>query len=132
MAGDNLAKTIARFVEIHPTLYYPIKLNVSHISYHTVKRDFINDVFCGTFASYNDALFDSVRLMIRYEKSLMAWREIVSKIDDKEVGDTLAMDYVRPVFVTAYDLPNVFKNRLVRGCVKLATIAGGDYSYFAS
>lgn len=29
----------------------------------------------------------------------------------------------------ARDLPNVFKDRLVRGCVKLATIAEGDYSY---
>ena len=33
------------------------------------------------------------------------------------------------MFVTACDLPNVFKDRLVRGCVKLATIAEGDYSY---
>lgn len=129
MASDSLARAISRFVEIHPALYYPIKLNDSHISHHTVKRDFINDVFCGTFASYNDALFDSVRLMIRYEKSLMAWREIISEIDDKEVGDTLVMDYVHPVFVTACDLPNVFKDQLVRGCVKLATIAEGDYSY---
>lgn len=39
------------------------------------------------------------------------------------------MDYVHPVFVTVRDLPNVFKDRLVRGCVKLATIAEGDYSY---
>ena len=129
MTRDNLAKTIARFVEIHPTLYYPIKLNDSHIPRHTVKRDFFNDVFCSTFASYNEALFDSVRLMIRYEKSLMAWQEIVSEIDDKEVKDTLIMDYVHPVFITACDLPNVFKDRLVRGCVKLATIAEDDYSY---
>lgn len=132
MASDNLAKTIARFMEIHPTLYYPIKLNDSHIPLHTVKRDFFNDVICGIFTSCNDALFDSVRLMIRYEKSLMAWREIVSEINGKEVRDTLVMDYVHPVFATACDLPNVFKDRLVRGCVKLATIAEGDYSYFAS
>ena len=132
MASDSLAQTISKLVQIHPTLYYPIKLNDSHIPLHTVKRDFFNDVFCSTFASYNDALFDPVRLMIRYEKSLMAWREIVSEIDDKEVRDTLVMDYVHPVFVTACDLPNVFKDRLVRGCVKLATIAEGDYSYFAN
>lgn len=29
----------------------------------------------------------------------------------------------------ACDLPNVFKDQLVRGCVKLATVAKGDYSY---
>lgn len=129
MASDSLAQTISRFVEIHPTLYYPIKLIDSHIPRHAVKRDFINDVFCDVFASYNDALFDSVRLIIRYEKPLMAWREIISGINDKEVKDTLIMDYVHPVFVTACDLPNAFKDRLVRGCVKLATIAEGDYSY---
>ena len=41
----------------------------------------------------------------------------------------LVMDYIHPVFVTACDLPNVFKGRLVRGCVKLATITEGDHSY---
>lgn len=115
-----------------PDPLYPTKLNDSHIPRHAVKRDFINDVFCDVFASYNDALFDSVRLMIRYEKSLMAWREIISGINDREVRDTLVMDYVHPVFATACDLPNVFKDRLVRGCVKLATIAEGDYSYLAN
>lgn len=59
----------------------------------------------------------------------MAWRKIFSEIRSKEVRDTLAMDYVRPVFVTTYDLPNMFKDRLVRGRVELATIAEGDYSY---
>ena len=39
-------------------------------------------------------------------------------------------DSVRhPVFMVACDLPNVFKDQLVRGCVKLATVAKGDYSY---
>lgn len=72
MDDDGFAKTISKLVQIHPTLYYPIKLNDSHIPLHTVKRVFLNDAFCSTFASYNDALFDSVRLMIRYEKSPMA------------------------------------------------------------
>ena len=129
MASESLAQTISKLVQIHPTLYYPIKLNDSHIPRHAVKRDFINDVFCDVFASYNDALFDSVRLMIRYEKSLKAWREIVAGVDDKVLRDTLVMDYVHPVFMVACDLPNVFKDQLVRGCVKLATVAKGDYSY---
>lgn len=41
----------------------------------------------------------------------------------------MVMDYVHPVFMVACDLPNVFKDQLVRGCVKLATVAKGDYSY---
>lgn len=40
MAGDSLAQTISKLVEIHPTLYYPIKLNDSHIPRHAVKRVF--------------------------------------------------------------------------------------------
>lgn len=62
----------------------------------------------------------------------MAWRKIFSEIHSKEVRGALAMDYVRPVFVTTYDLPNMFKDRLVRGRTKLATIARGDYSNIAN
>ena len=39
------------------------------------------------------------------------------------------MDYVHPVFVTLCDVPNTFKDRFVRGCVKLAAISKGDSSY---
>ena len=94
-----------------------------------MKRDFFGDTLLEVFRQYSNALFDSIRLMIRYEKSLMAWREIISGINDKKVRDTLVMDYVHPVFIVACDLPNVFKDQLVRGCVKLATVAKGDYSY---
>lgn len=55
--------------------------------------------------------------------------EIVAGVDDKVLRDTLVMDYVHPVFMAACDLPNVFKDQLVRECVKLATVAKGDYSY---
>lgn len=55
--------------------------------------------------------------------------EIVAGVDDKVLRDTLVIDYVHPVFMVACDLPNVFKDQLVRGCVKLATVAKGDYSF---
>lgn len=106
-----------------------MKLDGSRILFHTVKRDFFSNAFLDVFASYNIALFDSVRLMIRYEKSLKAWKEIVSEVCEKDLKETLIMDYVNPVFVAACDLPNVFKDQLVRGCVKLATSAKGDFSY---
>ena len=38
------------------------------------------------------------------------------------------MDYIYPVFKFLSDIPNVFKDQLVRACVKLATISKGDYS----
>lgn len=126
---DSFAKMTAGLVERHPALYYRMVLEDSHIPLHAVKRGFFGDTFLEVFRQYNNALFDSVRLMIRYEKSLMAWGEIVAGVDDKVLRDTLVMDYVHPVFMVACDLPNVFKDRLVRGCVKLSTVAKGDYSY---
>lgn len=129
MDDGGFAEAIAGLVERHPVLYYRMKLEDSHIPLHVVERDFFGDTFLEVFWQYNNALFDSVRLMIRYEKSLKAWGEIVAEVDDKVTRDTLVMDYVHPVFMMACDLPNVFKDQLVRGCVKLATVAKGDYSY---
>ena len=129
MADNGLAEEIAGLVERHPALYYKMGLEETHVPFHAVERDFFGDAFLDVFREYNIALFDSVRLMIRYEKSLRAWREIASEVDDKVLKDTLVMDYVHPVFMAACDLPNVFKDQLVRGCVKLAMVAKGDYSY---
>lgn len=100
----------------------------SRIPLHVVRRDFIY-AYCDVFASYNAALFDCIRLMIRYEKSLMAWQVIVDEVEGKVIRDTLVMDYVHPAFTLLCDLPNVFKDRLVRGCVRLASLSKGDYSY---
>lgn len=129
MNDDGFAKVIAGLVERHPALYYRMVLEDSHIPLHAVKRGFFGDTLLEVFRQYNNALFDSIRLMIRYEKSLKAWREIIEGVDDKVLRDTLVMDYVHPVFMAACDLPNVFKDQLVRGCVKLATVAKDDYSY---
>lgn len=70
---DSFAKMTAGLVERHPALYYRMVLEDSHIPLHAVKRGFFGDTFLEVFRQYNNALFDSVRLMIRYEKSLMAW-----------------------------------------------------------
>lgn len=126
MDDDGFVEAIVGLVERHPALYYQMELEESHVQFHVVKRDFFGDAFLEVFRQYNNALFDSVRLMIRYEKSLKAWREIVAGVDDK-LKSTLIMDYVHPVFAVACDLPNVFKDQLVCGCVKLATVAKGDF-----
>ena len=130
-SDDDFAVTIAALVAKHPSLYYPIRLEDSHVPCHAVRHDIFNDVFCDVFDSYNSALFDCVRLIIRYEKSLAAWRPIVDEVDDKVTRDTLIMDYVQPAFTVLCDLPNMFKDRLVRGCVKLASVSKGDYSYLS-
>lgn len=96
---DSFAKMTAGLVERHPALYYRMVLEDSHIPLHAVKRGFFGDTFLEVFRQYNNALFDSVRLMIRYEKSLVAWGEIVAGVDDKVLRDTLVMDYVHPVLM---------------------------------
>lgn len=126
---DDFVEAIAGLVGQHPMLYYRMELEGSHIQLHDVKRAFFGNAFLEVFRQYNNALFDSVRLLIRYEKSLMAWREIAEEVDRGLLKDTLIMDYVHPVFTVACDLPNVFKDQLVRGCVKLAMVRRGDYSY---
>lgn len=129
MGDEDFIQRIAELIDEHPAIYYRIQLEDSRIPFHIVKRDMFNDAFCDVFASYNIALFDSVRRLIRYEKSLKAWLDIIEKIDDRETKNTLVMDYIQPVFEAACDLPNVFKDQLVRGCVKLASVAKDDYSY---
>lgn len=73
MNDDDFAKVIAELVERHPALCYRMVLEDSHIPLHAVKRDIFGDTFLEVFRQYNNALFNSVRLMIRYEKSLKAW-----------------------------------------------------------
>lgn len=126
--SDSLAAQIASALSRHPTLYYSTQLENSHIPAHHFMVSLSGDPFADTFNAYNAALFDSARQMIRYEKSLTAWSTIVADIDSKDVRNTLIMDYVYPVFRFLADIPNVFKDQLVRACVKLATISKGDYS----
>lgn len=126
--SDSLAAQIASALSRNPTLYYSTQLENSHIPAHHFMVSLSGDPFADTFNAYNAALFDSVRQMIRYEKSLTAWSTVVADIDSKDVRNTLIMDYVYPVFRFLADIPNVFKDQLIRACVKLATISKGDYS----
>lgn len=129
MDNGELAGVIGDALQEHPKLYYAATLKESHIPFHPKKLAFFGDAFCDVFNAYDIGLFDSIRLMIRYEKSLKAWQKIISRIDSREVRDTLIMDYVHPVFMVLCDTPNTFKDQLVRGCVKLADISRGDNSY---
>lgn len=126
---DEFVEKVAELVGKHPGIYYPIALEDSCVSKHPDKGDMLNDVFCSVFTLYNNGLFDSIRLMIRYEKSLKAWEEIASTIDDESLRNSVVMDYVHPVFMVICDIPNTFKDRLACGCVKLASLAKGDDSY---
>lgn len=126
---DGIANELCKLVRKHPGLYYSIQLEDTHILRHTISDDLADDVFHDVYTTYNNALFDSLRLMVRYEKSLKAWREIIKLAEGREILDTLIMDYVHPIFLVTCDLPNVFKDQLVRGCVKLASVSTGDYSY---
>lgn len=128
LEADSLSAQIAAALSKHPVLYYSAQLENSHIPAHRDMKSFFGVPFTDTFNAYNVALFDSVRQMIRYEKSLSIWSTIVTDIDSKDVRNTLIMDYIYPVFRFLSDIPNVFKDQLVRACAKLATICKGDYS----
>ena len=65
MGDDGFTEAIAGLVDRHPAIYYRMKLEDSHIPFHVVERDFFGDTFLEVFRQYNNALFDSVRLMIR-------------------------------------------------------------------
>lgn len=127
--SDSLSAQIASALSRHPALYYSTQLENSHILAHRFMASFFGDPFTDTFNAYNAALFDSIRQMIRYEKPLSVWSTIVADIDSKDVRNTLVMDYIYPVFRFLSDIPNVFKDQLVRACVKLATISKGDCSF---
>lgn len=129
LEDDPLSAQIAAVLSKHPVLYYSAQLENSHIAAHRDKNSFLGDPFTDTFNAYNGALFDSVRQIIRYEKSLSTWSAVVADIDSEDVRNTLIMDYVYPVFRFLSDIPNVFKDQLVRACVKLTTISKGDYSF---
>lgn len=98
LESNSLPDQIAAVLSKHPALYYPTKLENSQVLLHPDKGSFSGDPFSDTFNTYNTALFDSVRQMIRYEKSLTAWSTVVADIDSKDVRNTLIMDYVYPVF----------------------------------
>lgn len=68
--SDSLSAQTASALSRHPALYYSTKLENSHIPAHRDMKSFFGDPFTDTFNAYNVALFDSVREMIRYEKSL--------------------------------------------------------------
>ena len=128
LEGDPLSAQIAAVLSKHPPLYYSAQLENSNIPAHRDMKSFFGDPFTDTFNAYNAALFDSVRQIIRYEKSLSVWSTVVADIDSKDVKNTLIIDYIYPVFRFLSDIPNVFKDQLVRACVKLANISKGDYS----
>lgn len=128
---DEFANELCKLIRKHPGLCYSIQLEDTHILRHIIFGDLADDVFRNVYTTYNNALYDSLRLLVRYEKSLKAWCEIIKLAGEKEILDTLIMDYVYPIFLVTCDLPNVFKDQLVRGCVKLASVSTGDYSYLS-
>lgn len=123
--ADEVSEALGR----HPGLCYTTVLHDSHVPMHPRKHDLLDDVFSGVYNSYNDGLFESIRLMVRYEKSLMAWEEIAAEMEGGPLKDTVIMDYAYPVFIALCDIPNTFKDQLVRACVKLAALAKEDGSY---
>lgn len=124
--GEGQLHIITEIVQKHPALYYSTEIDDTRIRALPTDYDFFNDDFCHVWQEYNQALFDSIRQLVRYEKSLIAWNTLTEDIDGR-VKDTIIMDYVYPVFRIACDIPNIFKDQIVRAAVKLEGVADGDY-----
>lgn len=129
--SEEFVTKVTESVRRHPDLYYSIKIEDEHIPFLPARGDPLNDTFCNVWHEYSYAMFDSIRQLIRYEKSLYAWKQLVEDTDDN-VKNTVVMDYVFPTFRIACDLPSTFKDQVIRAVVKLTCISEGDSSPIAT
>ena len=64
---DEFANELCKLIRKHPGLCYSIQLEDTHILRHIICGDLADDVFRDVYTTYNNALFDSLRLLVRYE-----------------------------------------------------------------
>lgn len=124
---DNFIDKMADAVQRHLRMSFAIDVQDAHIALERVPFDLMHDDFCTVWEEYNGALFDSIRLLVRYERSLKAWDTLAQDLED-DVRLTCIADYAYPTFRVACDLPLTFKEQLAKGVVKLEYLATGDRS----
>lgn len=119
---DDYAGRVLKVLSGHPALALSMPVVDSHIAKNDVPISIVNE-FDALWREYDDALFGSIRRMVRYERSALAWVELLNGVEDKALRDTVTVDYVEPVFRTLVDLPLAFKDQLVKATVKLSILA---------
>ena len=122
MAEKDFVTDISKVIAKHPALALSIKVDESHFAKKRVALSLLADEFHVIWARYNDGLFDTLRRMVRYERSVTAWCMLLNDIVDADLRNTITADYVDPVFRVLSDLPIAFKDQVVRGSVELAIV----------
>jgi len=120
MFDEGFASSISEVVARHPALALSIQVEESHFAKKNVTLHLMSDEFHVTWERYNDALFDTLRRMVRYERSVLAWATLLDGVADIDLKNTITADYVDPVFRVLADLPIAFKDQIIRGSVELS------------
>lgn len=123
---NDFVDRVLKVLNGHPALALSMLVVDSHIAKNDVPISIVSDEFDVIWREYDDALFGSIRRMIRYERSARAWVQLLDSVEDKAVCDTVTVDYVEPVFRMLVDLPLAFKDQLVKATVKLSIAACED------
>lgn len=126
-ADEEFIDKMTDIVQRHLRVSYAMPIEDAHIAFEQVPSDFLNDDYCTVWREYNAALFECVRLLVRYEKALKAWEELCRDLEE-DVRLTCLADYAYPTFRVACDIPLTFKEQLAKDVVKLEHLARGDRS----
>lgn len=121
---EFLSHEIAQVLSKQVSLCYSIHLEDSEVVYRPWSAGPVAG-FSELRNEYLYEVFDTVRQIIRFEKSLKAWDEVLGQVKDCTLGDVLRMDYAFPVFRTLFDLPILFKEQFIRYAVRLSLAAEG-------
>ena len=114
-------------VQRHLELCYRTEVSDSHVPFLEAQASDVHAFYCGVWGEYTRSLFECVCHLVRCERSLTAWAKVVPSLDE-DVRLTCLADYAYPVLRLACDTPTAFKDRLMRGAVKLTALARGDHS----
>lgn len=120
---DAFANAIAGVIAKHPALSLSAEVEESHVVLKTIAEHPFGEPFYDTWNEYNHGLFDSIRRMVRYERSSMAWDELLKEVEDGDLKNTITVDYLEPVFRSLVDLYTAFKDQTIKGSVMLAILA---------
>lgn len=121
---SNTELTEANFHEMqivvsrHVQLMHTYELEGARVQFREVPNGLAASEYESVWSEYNSGLFNTLCLIIRYQKSLMAWRDLLLSISS-EIESNIRIDYVNPVLRTACDLPSTFKDQMIRAVVKL-------------
>lgn len=128
---DEFINQVAQVVERHSRSYLLVEIKDAHFRKYQPTYNLADGTLSDCIIEFNDAIFDSLRLLIRYLRSLYAWNAAIQDCSE-EVRGTVLADYVYPVFRLACDIPNTIKDQIIRGTVLPESVSRNDYRFIES